>query len=365
MNAKTVIGLISSLIIFFTDPNQGGDRMEMKDRMIVPADHPSLIYQGRFDFSELPDVYFDWPGVSISLRFRGSFCAIALQDTTNYYQLIIDQKTDKTIPPCMEPNRILAQGLQDTIHTIQIYKRTEAMIGLAKFSGFYLNLGAEILPSLPRSERRLEFIGNSITCGYGNEGTSPDCSFTPQTENNYLAYPALLARTLGAEYHIVAYSGKGVVRNYNDTARLSPDPMPLFYHQSCFARPQSFWDFSRWIPQGVIINLGTNDYSTKPYPSKTDFTTAYMKLIATVRHHYPQAHIFCICGPLIAEPCLIYIRELVQNLASKDKTIHLIPVTEPLVRPDDLGCDSHPNLQGQKKIAEAILPILKKYLNWK
>ena len=42
-------------------------------------------------------------------------------------------------------------------------------------------------------ERRIEFIGDSITAGYGVEGSSPTCVYSPETENAALTYAAQTA----------------------------------------------------------------------------------------------------------------------------------------------------------------------------
>jgi hypothetical protein len=74
-------------------------------------------------------------------------------------------------------------------------------------------------------QRRIEIVGDSITCGYGNEGTDP-CNFSAETENHYLTYGALAARMFGAELSTVAWSGKGVVNNFDNDVF---EPLPQIY----------------------------------------------------------------------------------------------------------------------------------------
>jgi hypothetical protein len=69
----------------------------------------------------------------------------------------------------------------------------------------------------------LEFYGDSITCGYGNEGTPP-CDFTAGTENNWLSWGPMTARALNASVHVEAWSGKGVVRYGLPLCPLPPHP---------------------------------------------------------------------------------------------------------------------------------------------
>jgi lysophospholipase L1-like esterase len=52
------------------------------------------------------------------------------------------------------------------------------------------------------------------------------------------------------------------------------------------------WDFSRYTPDAVIINLGTNDKSHGV--SGNDFQNTYVSFIRTVRGKFPRASIFAL-----------------------------------------------------------------------
>src|SRR6476620_9643968 len=93
----------------------------------------------------------------------------------------------------------------------------------------------------------MEFIGDSITCGYGIEGGNATCPFEvklrdattdtgeplkkkngdplvitmPVTERQYLSYTAAAARALDADAVTICWSGKGVYKNYKDRFILS------------------------------------------------------------------------------------------------------------------------------------------------
>ena len=65
-----------------------------------------------------------------------------------------------------------------------------------------------------------------------------------------------------AQVHVVAWSGKGVVRNYQDPGITSPDPLPIYFNRTIGVHPAPIWDFAQYKPDAVVINLGTNDFST-------------------------------------------------------------------------------------------------------
>ncbi len=334
---------------------------------IIDADNPYIQYIGRFDFSNPKKVTYDWPGVHICAKFEGTSCSLRLNDHKNEYAIIIDEHAPRILTTDTASIYRVASGLADSVpHSITIMKRTESFIGKGEFEGFILDKSKQLLPPDKRPERRIEFIGNSITCGYGVEGDSATCHFSPETENASMSYAAMVSRALNADYSLVAYSGRGVVRNYGDVNKTSRDPMPSLYDRICFNDSTSKWNFSRWVPQAVVINLGTNDFSTKPYPDKDVFQNAYEELINRIRRIYPGVDIFCICGPMIGEPCMSYIKEVVVNdqKQKRDKDVFFIPIDRSIMTAEDWGCDWHPNVLGMMKMTNAIVPVIKTRMNW-
>jgi lysophospholipase L1-like esterase len=217
----------------------------------------------------------------------------------------------------------------------------------------------------PPVTRRLEFIGDSITCGYGIEGANESCGFTPQTENHYLTYAAITARNLQAELSTVAWSGKGVVCNYGDDATSCTDPLPTYYDRTLPNHADSSWDFSRFQPDAVVVNLGTNDLSTNTDPDQATFENAYKALLKHVRQVYPSAYILCTNGPLLSGPDLTtvrgYITDVVTQLA--DPKISSFEIA-PQDGSDGYGCDYHPSLERHKKMATVVTAALKTALGW-
>jgi Carbohydrate esterase 2 N-terminal/GDSL-like Lipase/Acylhydrolase family len=335
---------------------------------IVDADNPYIQYVGRFDFSNPKKVVFDWAGVYICAKFTGTSCSIRLADSTDEYAIIIDDHAPRLLTIDTSTVYRVASGLSDSIpHTIIIQKRTEPLVGTGTFMGFVLDKGATLLPPDRRPDRRIEFIGNSITSGYGVLGDSSNCHFSPHSEDAAMAYGAMTARELHADYHLVSYSGRGVVRNYGDKNKMSINPMPALYDRICYSDSIDRWDFRTWVPQSVVINLGTNDFSTQPYPDSSVFVDAYCRLIDTVRSLYPGVTIFCVTGPMIEEPCTHYVREAVkeeQQREGRDKDVFFIEIPRSMMSDTDWGCDLHPNVYGANKMADVVVRMLRLRMNW-
>ncbi|MGA9406009.1 MAG: SGNH/GDSL hydrolase family protein [Bacteroidota bacterium] len=334
---------------------------------IIDSDDPSIQYVGRFDYANPKSVAFDWPGVYICAKFEGAGCSIRLNDHKNEYAVIVDHRAPRLLTTDSSSIYTLASGLSNSVpHSIMIQKRTETFIGKGIFSGFILDKGCKLLPPDERPDRRIEFIGNSITCGFGVEGDSSGCHFSPETENACMSYASMTARALNADYSLIAYSGRGVVRNYGDSSKISRDPMPSLYDRICFSDSIKKWNYTQWVPQAVVINLGTNDFSTQPYPDSAIFQKAYTRLIHRVRTQYPGVEIFCLCGPMIGEPCLGYIKEVVEReqMGKRDKDVFFVGIDKTRLNDGDWGCDKHPNIFGMSKMTDILVSAMKLRMNW-
>jgi len=221
-------------------------------------------FVGRVDGCKPEGARYAWSGSGFVAKFRGTGVSVRLNDKPNQHTVLLDgELLPKLVTVAGEQLYPLASELADEEHVLELYRRTEASSGETIVIGLELegstdNPG-ELLEPPPPAARRIELIGDSISCGYGNEGTAP-CTFSVDTENHYLAYGSLLARSLGAELSTVAWSGKGVIYNYNGDKLL---PLPTVYDRTVPNDTKNLWDFS-WQPEAVVINLRT---TTAPPPA--------------------------------------------------------------------------------------------------
>lgn len=283
----------------------------------------------------------------------------------NWFNVIIDGivLTPINIKPGMSMPITLASGLSSGTHTIELVKRTEASQGEFQFLGFIFPDGSILAPPAA-SSRRIEFIGDSITCGYGNEGTSQYQSFTTANENAYLAYGSVAARLLDADQFTIAWSGKGVIRNYGGDIN---EPMPEVYPQILPWSTDPVWDYSKWIPHIVVINLCTNDYSVG-IPDSTEFTTGYANLIDKVRTQYPDAMIYCALGPMLYGDNLNSARDYITSVVDQfnstgDINVKFIefPVQDAA---NGYGEDWHPSLITHELMANQLAQQIEYDLGW-
>lgn len=112
-------------------------------------------------------------------------------------------------------------GVSRNAHALRIQKRTEGEFGKTTIHRFLLPQSGALQQANIERSRHIEFIGNSLTCGYGTEGKDRNEPFKLETENCNLSFSTIVSRYFDADYTLVAHSGRGAVRNYGDTVRVS------------------------------------------------------------------------------------------------------------------------------------------------
>ncbi|HFA49735.1 MAG TPA: T9SS type A sorting domain-containing protein [Bacteroidetes bacterium] len=305
-------------------------------------DDANIQYAGRIDFSNPLKPAFAFPGISIKAKFNGTGVKVNLKGYagTNYFNVFIDGVFLKKFALGNETiNEICQTNLNDGTHTVEITKRTESFLGKAEFLGF--DIAGTLLPPDPMPVAKIEFIGNSITCGYGNEDVSTG-GFVADLENNYLAYGAVCARELNAQYRAVAYSGRGVAFNFNCS---EGDLMPEIY-EKYFADEDSGgsnqYDHSSYVPDLIVINLGTNDHNCDNI-NDDNFKAAYVAFISQLRAYHPNAKILCLTGPMnSSEIYKTRVEDIVETSGGEQNGVYFFHQT-PIINNDYRGGHGHPN----------------------
>jgi lysophospholipase L1-like esterase len=311
-------------------------------------------YVGRLDWSDPGGPVLSWAGSSITVRFQGNgiiLHMIAKERTESWFDIILDGGMPQKLHIGEAIEQIeFAAGLDNGPHTIELYKRTEAMFGTVQFLGCSLAEGGEFLPPSPTRQLKIVIIGDSISAGSGNEGKDGNPNIA-EHENNRLAYGTLAAKALHAEHHTIAISGIGLMVNYGDER---VNTMPDQYDRVNPLHPEMKWDFTSWIADVVWINLGTNDNGYAVDPAA--FIDTYRKFIARIRIHYPLADIFLSLGPFQLTPVKDYIAEAFSMInKAGDKKVYYVLFDQADVEQDGLGETGHPNIRTHAKMADQMV----------
>ena len=172
-----LLTLIQSLVISLSAQTQAQGMSFFK------ASHPYFQYTGRVDFSNADKPRFWSSGVCIKAKFKGNYCAVILNDEIlygsyhNYIEILVDKekpirlktrsRTDTLVIGTLLPHK-----LSNGTHTILICKNTEDGIGYLEFPGLICKT---LLPLSARPARKIECIGNSITCGMSSDLSEVPC----------------------------------------------------------------------------------------------------------------------------------------------------------------------------------------------
>ena len=186
--------------------------------------------------------------------------------------------------------------------TLRIIKLSEAQYSAMGVGNIAVYGKEKIRPSEEKN-LKIEFIGDSITCGFGVDEANSNGYFSTSTENFTKTYAYITAENLGADYSAVCFSGFGVYSGYTTNGRInSEDVVPLYYDKACFlyGGREILWDFSEYQSDIIVINLGTNDasYCSKSASGRQEFTRRYADFISQVRQYNHDAHILCVLGDM-------------------------------------------------------------------
>lgn len=336
---------------------------------IVKANHSNIQYVGRIKPNETGAVAFTYPGVQINARFDGTSLKMMAKPMSGYFMAQIDNGKPFKVSFNAPKDSIvtLATCLRDEVHTVRLMYVIEGYQRMPEFRGFILDEGAKTLraPYLPK--RKIEFIGNSMTCGYGVETTNPKEGFSDETENHYYSYAAIAARNLQAQHLVVARSGIGIYRNYGAPKTGSKDNMPSMYDQTLFGVASEKWNFAKYTPDVVCVNLGTNDTSLNNY-DREFLENGYRNFLITLRKHYPNAKIVFLSGSMLIGQALEHVKYAMDNVVREariagDKQVYRFDMSW---QTGDLGygADYHPSKWQHEKMAAELTAYLRGLMNW-
>ena len=229
---------------------------------------------------------------------------------------------------------------------------------------------------LPARPLKMEFIGDSITCGYGVEARNETETFTTATENATKGYAFLTAEALSADAVLTCFSGHGIVSGYtgDPSVRNEEALVPPYYEKegrNDFVLPtgkrvqETDRDFSAFQPDYIVIHLGTNDLSWCGADEARGklFARQYAAFLKTVRKDNPKARILCALGtmgtglnPMMQEAGEAYCRE------TGDQEIRLLILDEQNAKRDGYGADFHPSEITHHLLARQMTQVIRRWM---
>ncbi|WP_342564928.1 SGNH/GDSL hydrolase family protein [Paenibacillus sp. FSL R7-0345] len=259
--------------------------------------------------------------------------------------------------------------------TVTVIKLSEAAMSTAGIVSITVDAAEGIKPA-PASVHKIEFIGDSITCGYGVDDEDGTHSFSTATEDVTKAYAYLTARRLQADYSMVSYSGYGIITGYTENdQKLTTHLLPDYYEKvgksegrfdNKLLPQQLSWDFSRFVPDLIVINLGTNDdsYTKDDAVRQAEYAREYAGFLKTVRRCNPHAKILCTLG-IMGDRLYPYVEQAVSCYSAEtgDNTISTMKF-EVQEAADGYASDLHPSPVTHHKAADKLAAHIQKLMKW-
>jgi lysophospholipase L1-like esterase len=325
------------------------------------ANNANIQYTGRIDFSDPLLPRFWQPGVYINLKFTGTRCEMILNDQVlwgknhNYLEVVVDGVAKRIQTKSAHDTIVVADGLSEGIHALLVCKNTEANIGYLELVGIRCK---ELLQPSPKPVRKIEFLGNSITCGTGSDQSEIACGkgVWHDQHNAYLSYGPTVARQLKAQWSLSAVSGIGLIHSCCNMDVL----MPQVFDNIDMMGDSLQWDFANYQPDVVTVCLGQND----GIQDSVKFCSAYIHFIKDLRSHYPAAQIILLNSPMADETLTAVLRKYLsaikKSVNRSDKKVDSYFYSKRYYN----GCDTHPDLAEHQMMAKELGAFIKKKMNW-
>jgi hypothetical protein len=328
---------------------------------------PEISYEGRTVVTAEGSVKLGYPGIVTRVNFRGTDLSMSTRTSSEelYLDVIIDDASPVFVKVLKgESSVVLAKGLKAGEHKMSIHKRVESAVGILEVLS--MTVTGEFLSATTLPARKLLFMGDSFTSGQATtvEDGGPMDPAKAMRQNARLSYPRLLADNLNAQCHIIAYAGRGMVRDWQglNNVRCAPE----YYENALPDDITTRWNPSNYVPDVIGLCLGNNDFGVG-VPDQIEYVRAFAEFVMKLRHDAPDAHIFLITSPsLTDEPGKVpmrtvqkaYLDEVVQRLG--DPKIQVVQIAHYEGVPNDW----HPSGTAHRAVVKELEPIIRKALNW-
>lgn len=304
-------------------------------------------YMGRFEYPADGPPRASWSGSTARTRIDGTAVSIGLDGPSGiHFQAVVDgAPTEVFVTQSGAQSYVVASGLPAGEHEIEVVRRNEGYFGIVEYTGFELGADTAFVDTPWPYEQHIEFIGDSLTAGYGVECSSGDENFSAPTQSAYASYAMVAARELEASAHLIAYSGKGAYQNYGGNL---DEPMPVLWPRLFTTQAEPLWDASSQPADVVVVNLGTNDFSAAI--SYENFVGAYVALLQDVRVQYPAATIMGISWAHWGSESESWVTDAVAQFGDANSTTERFVIDAD----DGWGCDFHTNVVSNQKFGEQL-----------
>jgi lysophospholipase L1-like esterase len=371
---KKIVFLVILVVFVFVQFNF----LQLKKYKWIPFNDNNISYSGAF----IPinnSMIFAYSGCNFNFKTNSKNLILFLKDFStdeqnNYVKILVNQK-DTLLKLFSNVNKYdISKLLTEEESVVKIFKLTEASVGKIEFEGLKIDENSDLLPFiLPKN--KIVWIGNSVTCGYGNEVSiygppkgNPNTGFHSKNQNNFIAWGSVASRICNSQSIQLCFSGKGLYRNFDGSTEL------LMHQLIQKAIPQEGLDL---IPTTVIapiyvIHAGTNDFGYEGVNPqfKVDsalFISGLHKVFKIIQTWNPSANVIVVSSNMISDfypkngnkRLKTYLNSAIQQFSNSFLKFHFLELA---VQKEPYGENWHPSSLEHQRMANQIVPILQNIL---
>ncbi|MBU3112926.1 electron transporter RnfD [Clostridium lacusfryxellense] len=278
---------------------------------LIKPNSEDLIYNGRIDFTNPLAPIFIFPASSVSMCFTGVSLKLLVENNHSYYDnyigYIIDGEEKKILlsnDSCMQEITLAIDLEKDKSHEVIVFKRQDGCHEFT-FYGFNVSKESKILIASKIPRKCIEFYGDSAVAGELIDDVDYLAKQNPkhngQYSNAWHSYAMVTARNLKAQVSIIAQEGISLLDGKGYFQKPECIGMESIYDKLHF-NPDfgdiTSWNFRRYTPQVVVIDIGQNDSVPLDYMKEDEngekakkWKKHYREFVLNIRRCYPSAFI--------------------------------------------------------------------------
>lgn len=360
---------------------------------------PNLKVHGRTiaDASPLP---LFWTHAGIEVNCTGSELWIDLECEYDFHEIWVAGEVNRALMfrqmlmPGENSICLFRSMIGGPVKNVRFYRELQAMNDNPEVHLLVkgLRTDGEFLP-VEEKKLKFEFIGDSITSGEGSYGAREDTEWLAMYMSSSRTYVNIIERMMDADCRAISQGGWGVYTGWDNNRSHN---IPHIYSKVCglangekneMLGAQKEYDFSSWIPDAVIINLGTNDECSFRMPgmevegygfckSRSDeegrkdpedlkaVANAVEAFLKQLREKNPTSLLLWVYG-MMGNDLEPVIRSAVEQYSDKtgDRNVDYLPL--PDTTPANIGAHSHPGFFSHLASARILAGYLGEHFNSK
>lgn len=303
---------------------------------------------------------FSFSASGVAFRFFGKRVRLHFGDCTApapiYVRLAADEAVQKSF--LLGKDNVIDYdfGVEGE-HSVSLVRLSAGDVSIPLLKIECIGEAPSLLPPPEKKARKMLFLGDSITCGYGTEGVDEPVYYTRDEDATH-SYAYMTADALDADYQLVSISGQGIVNNCNGEHGILFEEFLRF----CGRDNKAPYDFSAFAADVVVVNGSTNDGFSGIVSAEQIYEGA-KSLIKQIREIYPCAEIIWFYG-LMSNKFDEPLRRLISDMRAEDAHLHYLSTIPVGGREGEVGANGHPSYAGQKRGAKELTAFVKEVMKW-